>query len=137
MTLSVIPIQFPPGEILDRDGFVWVTLPPSMRIAQLRIHGVCSCDPLALRLVQVTVERDDRKIDLLSPGRDEPFPLAVGFPVVVPDVQSTSDVPVRITVHVRRSHGARRDEHGRLTSLPDPARFHLVLVARGVEEMSA
>jgi hypothetical protein len=153
---SDITVQFPPGEILDRDDFVWVTLPPETGISQSRIHGVCSCDPLKLGLAQVTIERGDWRLDLLLPEQPAPFPLAVGFPIAVPGMEphdvrawSTAEAPIKITVRVRRSYGARRDDSGRLTalparrddsgrltSLPDPARFHLVLVARGAKEIS-
>ena len=138
----VIPVQFPPGEILDRDAFVWTTLPPGTGLSRSRILGTCSVDPLELYLAQVTVERDRWRLDLLAPGQPAPFPLDRGFSLAVAGLEqhdvrawSTADAPVRITVHVRRlSGGAARDAEGRLVGLPEPITFQLVLLARGVEE---
>lgn len=143
MKLAAIPIQFPPGEILDRNGFVWVTLPPNTGIAQSRILGTCSCDPFDLRIVQVTINRGDWRLDLLAPEQPAAFPLVTGFAIAVPGMEqhdvrawSTVEDPVRIIVHVRRSQGAPRDQRGRLIALPNTVKFHLVLLARGAEEPS-
>jgi hypothetical protein len=144
----VVPVQFPPGEILDLDGFVWTTLPPGTGISRSRILGTCSGDPLKLFLAQVTVERGPWRLDLLSADQIAAFPLDRGFQLVLPGLEqcsiaelgvrmwSTAEAPVKVTVHVKRAFGAPRDEHGRLLAIPEPITFRLTLLARGVEESS-
>jgi hypothetical protein len=134
----VVPIQFPPGEILDRDGIVWVTLPPETGISQSRILGRCSCDPLDLEIAQVTIDRGDWRLDLLSSEQASPFPVARGFLIAMPglaqhDVRawSTEDVPVRVTVRVRRAiSGSEARDAG-------PIAFRLTLLARQADEERA
>jgi len=134
MTTPVV--QFPRGVILDRDAFVWTAVPPGTALAGSSIVGTCEGDPLDLALVQVTIERGSWRRELLALGQEAPFPLDRGLALVVPGVNeidliawSLSDVPIRITAHVRRSTGAARDEDGRLLRLPPSRVFQLVLCA--------
>ena len=153
--MLTVPVSFPPGEVLDVDGFVWVTLPAGTSLSGSRILGTCSIDPSALRLSQVTVERLSWRVDLISLGQVVPFPAGRAFEVAIVGLEqherrgfepgreagdgsdvraeSTAVAPVKVTVHVRRTGGAERDSRGRLVRLPEPVTFQLTILARGEE----
>ena len=123
-------VPFPPGVILDRDAFVWATMPPGQGLSGARIVGTCAGDPLELTLEQVTVERGSWRRDLLTSGQPASFPLDPGFPLVVPGVNEIDQiawdligVATRITTHVRRAGGA-----GQVLRWSAPTTFDLVLV---------
>lgn len=138
-----VPISFTQGEILDVDGFVWVTLPPDTEINESRIMGTCSCDPSTLIIQQVTIEQplaspDERwRLDIFAPEQCAAFPQPHGLRIAKPGMEhhpvrarSTQDQPVKVTVHVRRvTGGAERDDQGRLLRFADPVSFRLILLA--------
>ena len=133
-------IPFPIGHVLDSDGLVWVTLPPGTTIADARIFGTCSCDPIDLHLGQVTLERGpaprESHVDLLPTAQVAPFPLDRGYVIKVPNstfARSTDAASIRIVVLVRRDRGIVRNDRGRIVRWPDPAIFRLVLITDGEE----